>query len=221
MPPLPPVPNVLKFEIQGLSSATQPFIWANVLHWAWSGTAPTAAGCATLAAQIVTQWTSHMAPECPSTTLLTSATVTDLSSNTAASGEDLVSVAGTRGDDEIPASAAVLIHYPVQVRYRGGHPRSYVMAGGNADFADASHWTTAFANECLSHWQSCWGAFNAGLVGGISLGSQVAVSYYDRQLNPTPPYRRTTPLVYAINVFGSTVDTQIASQRRRIGRRRK
>jgi hypothetical protein len=57
----------------------------------------------------------------------------------------------------------------------------------------------------------------AGLVeGATTLTGEVIVSYVDRAVNPVAPYRRPVPL--ALPVTGLVVQSQIATQRRRIGR---
>src|SRR5215469_2188623 len=116
MPPLPPVPNVLRIVVQGNTSTAGEYPWANVLHFTYSGGAPTSANCATIAADVSAAWGAHMAAECPNTTVQNFVQVTDLTSATAGEGTSLTSTPGTRGDDEIPANAAVLISYPVAVR---------------------------------------------------------------------------------------------------------
>lgn len=221
MPPLPPVPQVLRVVLQGTSGAAVAFPWANVLHFLYSGSAPSASVLNTMAGNVNFTWQNHMAAECPNTTSLTKVVITDLTSNTSAEGESLSVVPGTRGDDEIPANAAALISYPVSVRYRGGHPRTYLMVGGNADFLDAAHWSTAFTAEFTSHWQGFLSAIIGYSNGGMTVAELVAVSYVDKQLNPTPPYRRTNPVVYPLVAANCVGQQQMASQRRRIGRRRR
>jgi hypothetical protein len=221
MPPLPVVPNVLKVVLQGNSSSVEEFPWANILHFQYSGTAPSNATCATVAGDIHTLWGTNMAPECPSTTKQNFTSVTDLTSATSGAGETLASSSGSRGDDEIPANAAMLVSYPAPMRYRGGHPRSYLLVGGNADFLDSANWSTAFTAEVQTHWQAFLNGVLAISVAGMVISSLVAVSYIDRELNPVAPYRRTTPLVMALSVASATTAQQIASQRRRIGRRRR
>ena len=221
MPPLPPVPGVLRVQLQGNGTTVENFPWENILHFTFAGTAPTSATCATVAADIGTLWATNMAPRCPSPTVLNLVAVTDLSSNTAGNGQSEVTHAGTRGDDEIPANAAMLISYPVSVRYRGGHPRQYLFVGGNADFLDSANWSAAFVTEV----QTAWRAFLAGVeaisVAGLIINGFCAVSYIDKSLNPIPPYRRTTPLVYPIVASGAIANQEMASQKRRIGRRRR
>lgn len=221
MPPLPAVPQVLKIETMGVTGEATELPWANVYHFGYTGTAPSNTACAAMAANVATQWITHMAPECVSNVTLTDVNVTDLTSATAGTGSHFGSDAGSRGDDEIPANVAFLVTYPVQRRYRGGHPRTYLIVGGNADFLDAAHWSAAFTAEVQTHHQ----AFLAGIIGfgsgGATINNFVNVSYYDKALNPVPPYRRTTPLVDDLDPTSAVYNGQIASQRRRVGRHRR
>jgi hypothetical protein len=159
-----------------------------------------------------------MAPECPSPTTLKQVTITDLTSPTSGEGVWLGTHPGTRGDDSIPANAAVLIHYPVLTRYRGGHPRQYLYVGGNADLQGAAEWATLFQAEALAHWQAFIDDVQALSSGGTSLSNLCAVSYISKEVNPVPPFRRPVPMVLDLDVGASDAELEMASQRRRIGR---
>jgi hypothetical protein len=221
MPPLPPVPGVLRVVLMGNATTTEDYPWANVLHFNYGGTAPSNATCLTIATTMASAWNTDMAPECPSPTVLNQLVVTDLTSATAGEGTWLGTHAGTRGDDEIPSNVAFLISYGTATRYRGGHPRTYLMVGGNADFLDAAHWSTAFTAEVGTHWTNFITACLAAGAAGCVISSLCAVSYISKEINPTPPYRRTTPLVYELSTGDMVANQQMASQRRRIGRRRR
>lgn len=221
MPPLPAVPNVLKVKVQGNSSETTPITWANILHFAYSGSAPSNATCNAIASQVSSSWNTHMAPECPSPIVMNEVTVIDLTSSTSGGGADFTVHAGTRGDDVIPANSAVLAVYPIDRRYRGGHPRSYLLVGGNADLLDAAHWSTLFYAEAQSHWHDFLAAIIGFSTGGCTISNMVNVSYYSKELNPTPPYRRSVPVVDTIDISTMYTEQQVANQRRRIGRKRR
>lgn len=221
MPPLPPVPQVLKVIIQGNSGESTPLTWQNVLHLSYSGSAPSGSVCNALALHVATEWGTHMSPEQVSNCIQNEVTVTDLTSATSGSGADFTSNTGSRGSDEIPANVAFLINYNITRRYRGGRPRTYLIVGGNADFLDAAHWSTAFTAEVGTHWTAFLNAVIGYSSGGTTLDNLVNVSYYDKALNPVPPYRRTTPVVDPIVIADLIAEQQMASQRRRIGRRRR
>ena len=218
--PLPPVPGVIRVIIGGTTGSN---IWENVLHWQYSGSATSDASATALANGIATAWGTNMAPESPNPLALEHVNVVDLASISAPAGEWLGVIQGTRGDDEIPANAAVLISYPVGVRYKGGHPRQYLVALGNADLQDASHWSAAGTTEVQTHWRAFLAAVGSLSYGGTSLGTFCSVRYHGKFLpNEGPPhYYLTTPQVLAINAQQCLADHRMASQRRRIGRVRR
>lgn len=221
MPPLPAVPGVIKAVMKGVSGEATPLDWANILHFAFSGASPTDAMLTALAGVIASEWGTHMSPEQVNNVTMNQVDLYDLTSSTSSSVGIPETIGGTRGDDEIPANVAYLVDYPIPRRYRGGHPRTYLLVGGNADFLDAAHWSTAFTAEVASHWS----AFLEAVIGysnsGTTISNLVNVSYYDKNEFPTPPYRRTTPMVDVINVGLMVGQQQMASQRRRIGRHRR
>ncbi len=220
MPPLPPVAQVLRVALEGFVDTEDVYNWANVLHWPYTGAAPSNADCAAIGTYIAGQWVTHMAPECPSPTKLTNVNVIDLTGSTAGQWDTVVSDSGTRGDDSIPANAAFLISYPVGTRYRGGHPRTYLYVLGNADLEGAAKWSTLATAEVLAHWIAFIQAINGHVQGGTTLGTFCAVSYVDRIVNPVPPYRRPVPLVLPLDITLARARQEMASQRGRIGRRR-
>lgn len=220
--PLHPVPEVLRVFLNGFVDNEDQFTWGNVLHVGYSGSAPDNTNCDTLANLFADAWNTQFAPECPAPTQLTDVTVTDLTSDSAAEGTWVGAHNGTRGDDSIPANAAVLISYPSALRYKGGHPRSYLYAGGNADLEGAAKWSTAFTAEVRTHWSN----FLLNLL-GLTVGSTTTstvgwVRYRGKYLpNDGPPhYYLTTPMFSTFSPAEIVAHQEIASQRRRVGRRK-
>lgn len=222
--PLPAVPKVVRVNLIGNSGEATPIQWQNVLHVQYPGGVPSQPQAETYAAFVRSGWAGNMAPECPATTVLTDVVVTDLSSDTAAQAVDIGSTAGTRGDDEIPANAAYLVTMPATARYRGGHPRQYLFVGGNADFLDAAHWSTAFTAEVQAHWRAFLNGITNTNVDGWDVGGMCTVCYYGHGgpyiPGATNPKLRVTPIVMPYAVDSVTGHQQMASQRRRIGRKR-
>lgn len=220
--PLNPVPQVVRVFIEGFVDNDTVQKWGNVLHFAYTGGAPSNLDCETLATHISSEWGTHMAPECPSPTSLRKVTVTDLTSDSAGAGEALANTPGTRGDDSIPANAAVLITYPSGLRYKGGHPRSYLYCLGNADLEGAANWNPSAASEVQGHWQ----AFLTSLIGygfGAATVASVGFVRYRGKYRPNggpPNYYLDTPLYQSIVIDDLVAQNEMASQRRRIGRRR-
>lgn len=220
MPPFPPVPNCLQVEIGGFVDGTDTQNWLNRLHFLYSGSPPSNTTCSAIATTISLNWGSFIASLCPSPTSLDIVRVTDLTSDTSGQGESLTKRNGTRGDDSIPANAAVLISYPSGRRFRGGHPRTYLMVGGNADLQGAWQWNTTFAQtEVIGAWR---GFINANLSissSGTAMSQLCWVSFYHGKDPVTGrPAVRPVPLVTAISVSEAVANLEMASQRGRIGR---
>jgi hypothetical protein len=220
MPPLNPVPNGLRVFLKGFIDTEDIYQWGNVLHFLYSGTAPTSAVCSTIAGNIAAEWNTHMGPECPSPTSLTEVTVTDLTSPTSGGGLWVGANTGSRGDDSIPANAAGLVTYPVTTyRYRGGHPRSYLYVGGNADLEGAGKWSSAFTLEYVTHWQAFLNGCLASGASGTVISELVAVRYIGI-VGGIPNQRLSPPIVLPLVVADCFASQEIASQRRRVGRRK-
>jgi hypothetical protein len=219
MPVLPAVGNVLKMVLRGYVDGLLQDVWENVLHWRWSGTTPTSNDLDTIAGQASTFWQSQMAPECPSPTTLRNIECIDLSNNTGAGGEWNGVLSGTRGDDSIPANAAALISYPIDLRYRGGHPRTYLYVGGNADLQGASEWSTAFHTEFGQHWNTFLTLTGQATAGGCSLAGLVAVLYHGHGGPYITGTLRTSPIVVPLDFANSIPQLEIASQRRRTAKK--
>lgn len=220
--PLAPVPGVLKVVISGqVDALSGPNDWTNVLHFQYGGTAPSNATCGTIAGNIGTAWGAHMAAACPSPTVLNTVQVTDLTSDAAGQGEALVNTPGTRGDDSIPANAALLISYPSSIRYKGGHPRTYLFVLGNADMSGAQNWNGSATLEVQADWRAFLTACLSAGAAGCTLSGFCSVRYKGKFLpNGGPPhFYLTTPVVNPIPISSATARQQMASQRGRIERR--
>jgi hypothetical protein len=196
-------------------------LWANVLHFTYGGTQPSNATCVAIATNIAGGWSTQVASLCPSPTTLQVVTVTDLSSSSAGEGEALVLHPGTRGDDSIPANAAVLISYPSAVRYKGGHPRSYLYVLGNADLKGATEWSDLAYIEVQNKWQNFLGQCTLAGTAGTTISGFCSIRYRGKFMpNSGPPhFYLTTPIVNPIPISGAKAQQRIASQRGRIERR--
>lgn len=220
--PLNPVPNVLRVFLEGFTDSINVQRWGNVLHFRYTGAAPSNADCATLAGFFSDAWALHMAPEAPSPTELDSVTVTDLTSDSAGEGVWNGVTTGSRGDDSIPANAAFLITYPAGTRYKGGHPRTYLYVLGNADLDGAGMWSGAATTEVETHWRAFLTECAAFTSGATTLADFGFVRYRGKFLpNGGPPhYYLDTPIYTDIPAANAVGVQKMASQRRRIGRRK-
>jgi hypothetical protein len=209
MPPLAPVPNCLKVEIMGTTTAG--LNWANILHFNWSGTAPTVAACEAIAEQVFNEYNSQMLTNASADISLTEVQVTDLTSNTSSQGSYEGAATGDLEGSVVPAGASVLAQYASTLRYRGGHPRTYLVLGESLKLENTSTWTSAFVTAV----EEAWTAFLAAVVGyasgGCTVGSQVAVSYSSGHAPRPDPIK--LPLTF------TGCSATVASQRRRTRRR--
>jgi hypothetical protein len=213
MPPLPPVPNVMKFTIEG-STGLHP--WTNVLHWTYTGGVPTDANCIAFSGVLFAAWSTDFAALMLAGSTITKATCVDLTSALGSSGETLGTVDGTRTGGTVPSSASVLIKKTISRRYRGGHPRTYIFAGADTDLDDSAHWAAGLTGAVFTAYTAVRTAMDLVTEGSTSLGTEVIVSYVDTVTNPVPPHRRTVPLIFPVGTF--SVEALVATQRRRIGR---
>lgn len=221
--PLNPVPNVFRVVLEGfVDTSAAHTLWANVLHFGWSGQAPANATCLKFAQDIASFWAANVASLCPAPTTLQVVSVTDLTSTVSGAAEALVLAPGTRGDDSIPANAAVLISYPSTLRYKGGHPRTYLYVLGNADLTGATNWNPNATTEVQTHWRSFLAAIVGDTFSGTTITNFCSVRYKGKFLpNGGPPhFYLTTPLVNVIPVNTPVARQQMASQRGRIERRK-
>lgn len=221
--PLQPVPGVLRVVLSGKVDNNSAFNdWANVLHFTYGGSPPDNGLCAAIAGNISGFWAANIASLCPSPTALESVTVTDLTSTTSGQGENFTSHAGTRGDDSIPANAAVLISYPSAIRYKGGKPRTYLFVLGNADLNGATNWNTAATGEVQTKWRAFLTQCTLAGSGATTVTGFCSVRYRGKFLpNSGPPhFYLNTPIVNPIPAASAVAQFQMASQRGRIERRK-
>lgn len=208
MPPLPPVPQVLKIQILGTNEGQN---WANVFHAKYTGGPPTAAECAALADDFLGNYASNVMPHVGEAWVLQECKVTDLTSDTSNAGEATGSTAGSLIGPTWSAQVACCVSWPIARRYRGGHPRTYFPPGLETDSLDTSHWKPAY----LANIQAAALAFQVGVdvtaEGSVTACKLGCVSYV---LAGAP---RDVPLFFPFT-GGPAVHSRIDTQRRRLGR---
>lgn len=216
--PLPAVANVFKVVLSGTIGAHN---WAVILHAGWSGSTPSVAICNAFGADLEAGWvvSGGWQGQLPASTVLTQIELTDLTSTIGANGGWNGVEAGSNGGAEIGANTAVLVNYPSAFRYRGGHPRSYFPPGVQGSLTSTSQWSTGAVTAYETAFGHLQSVLNSATSGGCNLTGQCAVSYVNRASNPTPPYYRATPIVMPISSGAYSVPQEVASQRRRAGRK--
>jgi hypothetical protein len=193
------------------------------LHWLYAGLPPTGTQVTTWCTNFNALTSAEWPIVLGSSTKYLGVAMTDLTSPTSAEGFAGTSVTGTRAGSPLGAGTALLIHYPIGRRYRGGKPRSYLPWGTSADLDTRNTWDPTPLGVFSTTWAAILNAVPAaGPVGTAALVSQVNVSYYG------PPNRtitgstgrvrtvstvRTTPIIDLISGFSAS--GKLASQRRR------
>lgn len=176
MQALPPIPGVVKVVLVHTIGADHNAI--NRLYFAFSGATPTAALLNGFASTVGTQWNAHLAALAANGTSLTSVTVLDLSSATAAQGSSGTVYAGTRGAATFDSSTCALTTWPIGRRYRGGHPRTYWPFGISTDLLNAGAWTPAFQTAVNSGVQAFIGGILSGGWTGATINNHMNIGYY-------------------------------------------
>lgn len=217
-PPLP-ASNCVRCKLD--YTQTDNVLGGSRFYLAFTGTAPTAANCSTLASHIATAWGNELASLVHQSWTLTEVDVQDISSLTGASGNWTGSSGGSESGAECPANAAQNIEFGITRRYRGGKPRMYLPPSGAANLQDASHWTSAQQSALQTNIAAFFAAITGTAVGGMGTMSHVNLSYYSGFKNITNssgrtravPQYRDTALVDPVTNY--IVRTLVGSQRRR------
>lgn len=217
MAPLPYVANVVRSVITCYGNDTRKT--DNVIHWSYTGAAPSSANCVSLATSLWGSWINYLSAYQHENVALTEIEITDLSSGTAGQGiynADGTPYAGALTGDPLPLSTCMLVNKYIARIYRGGHPRSYLPVGDVTKIDTDGEYNSVFASDVHTAYNSMVTGFVGVEAGTTTISAEVCVSYIDKTLNPTPPYRRTTPAVFP--VLTTSTQQQFATQRRRVRR---
>ena len=207
MPQLPAATNCVIAVLSGnIGNGT----WSNVFHMQYTGTAPQVADLTTIGGGLVTAWTTNIAPLVPTTTSLTGWVLADLTNQTAAQTRaSITAVPGTRTGTANPNNCALVSSWQVNLRYRGGHPRTYWPAGVQADVTSGSQWSATFRTAALSGIGAFRTAVNA-LTHGTTTYKLIMLSYYSNKV------LRPQPLALLVN--GVAIHGRVDTQRHRLGK---
>lgn len=188
----------------------------------YTGGPATSADLATLASSIQSSYGTNLKSLAHQNVSLTSVTITDLSSPTAARGEWSGSIVGTKTGHSLPASAATLQSLHISRRYRGGHPRTYWPFGESEDLTDDQKWQSSYVTGVTTALTDHFNDWSTDLPPSVSTVSPVNVSYYNgftvhdgttgRARNVSTP--RSSPIVDAI--IGFAVQQGLAQVRKRL-----
>jgi hypothetical protein len=219
MPPLALVPGVFKAQLKWNDAADIDV--STTLFFRYTGTAPTSSEANTIAGVITTQ-VGDLADNWPADTVLTGATVTDLSTDEGGEGFSTVSIAGGDENSPLAGGTCFLVNFQIARRYRGGKPRNYLPWGSSLHAVGRQGWESSAVAGWTSSYRSAIAAVVGTTAGACTVGNHCNVSYWQGShvvISPTTgrarnvPIPRDTPKVDDVTaIVGSTL---FASQRRR------
>ena len=216
-----PLPDTPCIRVRPFGNVGTDYEWGNRFYFSYSGSAPTAANCATLASDIQTLWGTHLSPLQFGGYALDEVDVLDIASDSGASGNWQGTLNGTRSGAVLPIQTAANVQFSIARRYRGGKPRAYFNFGVDADLAAVNSWTTAFVAAVSSAVADFFAGVEALSVGSIGTLQHVNLSYYQGFKNITnssgreraaPTYRATAK---SDIISGYVCKDILGSQRRR------
>jgi hypothetical protein len=220
MPALPAVPKVI--FIKNVVSVGNDLTAINRFFFQYTGTPPTSVQLGVFAGSISTAWNTNMAPLFPSQSTLTEVDCIDLSSALGGAGSDTTQHIGTRAGNFLAASTAFVLQHHIGRRYRGGHCRTYLAAGVQADLSGRQAWTGAFVTAAVNGWTAYEDAIELAGWAGAGTLDHANVSYYSGFTvitSPTTgrarnvPKLRVAPLVDLVTL--TTGNIKPGTQRRR------
>lgn len=210
MPVLPPVNQVMKFRISGHDGGA---LFNNLFYFSYAGgTTPTNTQMDILCGNLLSGYAAMIGTSRYATTTQSEACEgEDLTTTSSAVGSNANVTPGTNPSEPTPAQTCLLVSHTIARRYRGGHPRTYLPGMCTATIQDSQHWTSS----TIASQQTLYNSMISNFLTDIStaLGgtpAYVNVSYFSGHA------LRVTPVVDTIS--GSTLQGELATQRRRVGR---
>jgi hypothetical protein len=198
---------VLKFTVhQTLESAKV----VNGFYVSYTGSAPSNGTCASLAVDFGDDYNSHLIPHLSVNLVVDFIDCVDLTSRTAGQGSATGSWAGGHTESVLPASSALLCEWNVPVRYRGGHPRTYLAGLTQDRLANNQEISGGAQTTFETDFAAFVSAVEARSESGTALHSFVLVRINH---DPTPP-----TLVGTYEISNKGVQQRVCTQRRRLGK---
>lgn len=217
-PPLPASP-CLRVKLDYTQSDAA--LGGSRFYLSYAGAAPTAGNCVTLAGDIATAWSDHLASLVSNLWSLSEVDVLDIATLSGASGISTDSIPGTVTGEPVPANCAVNIEYDIARRYRGGKPRMFLPPPDSSNLSDIGHWNADVVSGTNTAIAAFFAAIEALSVGAVGALAHVNLSYYNGFTNVTnssgrtraAPKYRATALVDTVT--GYSTKGVVGSQRRR------
>lgn len=196
-------------------------VLGNRFYESYSGSAPTAGNCTTLATDISSAWGTNLKGDVQDNISLVEVDVLDIATNSGLSGQWTGSITGTNSSQFMPIQCTANVEYGISRRYRGGKPRVYWPPGGTNELNGINRWTSAFINGVASDTANFFTALAGLSIGSMGTLAHVNLSYYKGFTNFTTPSgrERAVPTYRGTalhdNITGYFGKTTIGSQRRR------
>lgn len=190
-------------------------------YLSYTGSAPTAGNCATIATDIQTAWGANLAELVGSDWIMTEVDVLDIASDAGASGNWTGETPGTLSGTAVAAQVSMNVEFDIARRYRGGKPRMFLPPADDTKVLNPSHWDGDFVTLVNTQMTSFFAAIAALDVGSVGTLAHVNLSYYKGFTNITnssgreravPTYRDTALLD---TVTGYSAKGVMGSQKRR------
>lgn len=217
---LPNAPWCCMVTLNGTNQGTK---WQNKLHFSYPANyAVTASNLLSLMTGVQNAWSADIAPLCSTSVTLTSLQAVDLNARTGPINTLVPATppVGTRTGTAMPAQTALTASWVVQLRYRGGHCRTYFPGGVLADVTGGNQWVNTFRTLAATNFGNFLTAINAVTV-ATGAFQFIMLSYYSGSHKvpgqpPPPPVLRPQPQPF--NVAGVAVHPRIDTQRKRLGK---
>jgi hypothetical protein len=216
--PLPDTPCV---RVRLIYNDTDGNEMGNRFYLSYSGSAPSAANCATLASDISTAWGSNIKGLVIDSVSLVEIDVLDIATNSGLSGNWTGTITGTNGSGPVPIQAAINVEFGISRRYRGGKPRWFLPPANNSEMNGLNRWTGGFISTVNTDVAAFFTAVEALSVGSMGTLQHVNLSYYKGFTNITNSSgrERAVPTYRTValhdNVTSYIGKVEMGSQKRR------
>lgn len=211
VPPLPPAPQVVRVAISGLN---QTLPWANIINLKYVGAAPTNANLDSLCASIGQLWSTTLGTLVLNSTNVNSVIAQDLTSSSSSVGVSSTNHPGSVATgNPLPVSVAMCITWKTAMRWRGGHPRTYVSGLNITQISSGNQWSGSTVSNALVQAE----AFRTGLNGLTAGGASWSFVCLRRHQTLTDGTHVPLDPPLAVPLIATIVDHRIDTQRRRLG----
>ncbi len=204
MPPLPPVPGVLRVREIWNNGSDADIITHHYV--AFTGTDPTTAELIAFCAAVQSSMHTHFAGAIHSTVSSTLVEAEDLTSSSSSIGSSSVPWNGTAAGHVLVGSAGMNVQSVIARRYRGGKPRTCWPFGESESLTSPQLWSGAFVTGVATE----HAAFEADVLAagwsGAGTLSFVNVSYFEGFTSVQNPVTMRWRNVAKLRVGGPVVD---------------